>query len=485
VTEPTRRTRRTDDNRAHRVDVRRRVVAAVLGVVAIVLVVLALRGPGEPGAGATPPRLATPLWSVRRMPQAVVGIVGVQRLQAGIDQAVNGVNACFDVEAPSGRVAASAQDGPLIPASTQKLLTATAALDVLGAGFHYETKAVAPAAPRNGTVARLWLIGSGDPGISTPEGAARLAASPLTKGDQTSSLAILADEIAAAGVRSIPGGVAGDDSRYDGSRYLSVWPDHYRTDREIGPLGALTVNDGFTGPDGSGAAAEDPAVNAAEQLTRLLQARGVTVGGAAHDQAPNDTATIATLRSPALTDILNGFLASSDNLTGELLPRELAAHSGKSATTADGLEVVKARLHALGLPVDQLTMVDGSGLSRDNRAPCSLLLATLDLARTPKFASIREGLSVAGERGTLATRFRGTPLQGKLVAKTGSLSGVSGLAGYVAVKLPVQFSLLLNGDFGESSGIARREQVAQVIAAYPDAPAADVLVPAPTAPHSP
>jgi D-alanyl-D-alanine carboxypeptidase/D-alanyl-D-alanine-endopeptidase (penicillin-binding protein 4) len=485
VTQPTRRDRRTDAGRDHRVDVRRRIVAAVLGVVAIVLVVLALRGPGEPEAGASQPRLATPLWSVRRVPQSLVGIVGVQRLQSGIDQAVSGVSSCFDVDAPSGRVAASAQDGPLIPASTQKLLTATAALDVLGADFRYETKAVAPAAPRNGTVARMWLVGSGDPGISTPEGAARLAASPLTKGDQTSSLATLADEIVAAGVRSIPGGIAGDDSRYDGSRYLPVWPDHYRTDREIGPLGALTVNDGFTGPDGSGAAADDPAVNAAAELTRLLEARGVAVGAPAHDQAPKDTTTVATLRSPPLTDILNGFLASSDNLTGELLPRELAAHSGKPATTANGLEVIKARLQALGLPTEQLTMVDGSGLSRDNRAPCSLLLATLELARTPKFASIREGLSVAGERGTLATRFRGTPLQGKLVAKTGSLSGVSGLAGYMAVKTPIEFSLLLNGDFGESSGVARREQVAQVIASYPDAPTADVLVPAPVDPQTP
>ncbi len=310
-------------------DVRRRVVAGVLAVVAIVLVVFALRGPGDPEAGATSPRLATPLWSIRRTPQAVVGIVGVQRLQSGIDQAVSGSDACFDVEAPSGRVAASATDGPLIPASTQKLLTATASLDVLGPDFRYETKAVAPAAPRNGTVSRMWLVGSGDPGISTPEGAARLAASPLTKGDQTSSLATLADEIVAAGVHAIPGGIAGDDSRYEGTRYLPVWPDHYRTDREIGPLGALTVNDGFTGPDGSGAAADEPAVNAAQQLTRLLEARGVAVGAASHDKAPNDTTTVATLRSPKLTDILAGFLASSDNLTGELLPRELAAHSGK------------------------------------------------------------------------------------------------------------------------------------------------------------
>lgn len=461
---------------------RRRVVAVVVGIAAIVLIVLALRRPGSPDAGASTPRLATPLWSTRRVPQSIVAVVGVRRLQAGLDQTIGDLDACFDVRAPSGRVAASAEGRALIPASTQKLFTATAALDVLGAEFRYETKAVAPSAPKNGSIGRLWLVGSGDPGITTPEASARLAAEPLTKGDQTTPLASLADAIVAAGVRSIPGGIDGDDSRYEGTRYLSVWPDRYRTNREIGPLGALTVNDGFTGPDGSGAAADEPALNAAEQLARLLTARGVAVGPAGRDRAPADATTIATLRSPALPDILDGFLASSDNLTGELLPRELAAHAGKPGTTANGITLITDTLRELGLPTDQLVMVDGSGLSRDNRAPCSLLLATLGLTGTPKFASIRSGLAVAGERGTLATRFRGTPLQGKLVAKTGSLTGVTGLAGFLDVKVPIQFSLLINGSFSESAGIGRREEMATVIAQYPDAPAPDALVPAPAPP---
>jgi D-alanyl-D-alanine carboxypeptidase/D-alanyl-D-alanine-endopeptidase (penicillin-binding protein 4) len=93
-------------------------------------------------------------------------------------------------------------------------------------------------------------------------------------------------------------------------------------------------------------------------------------------------------------------------------------------------------------------------------------------------------MSVAGEHGTLANRLRGTPLQGKLVAKTGSLNGVSGLAGFVDVKVPLEFSLLLNGTFAEGTGIAKREQMAQVIAQYPNAPTADALVPAPVAPES-
>ncbi|MGZ6965745.1 MAG: D-alanyl-D-alanine carboxypeptidase/D-alanyl-D-alanine endopeptidase [Acidimicrobiia bacterium] len=479
---PGTRARATALARNHRARTRRRVLAAFLGVVALLLVFFALQGPGSPASAARSRRLSTPLWSARRVPGAIVDDVGGQRLQASLDQSVAGLDACFVVSDATGEVAASAADAARIPASTQKLLTATAALDVLGPDFRYETKAVASAAPRNGSIPRLWLVGSGDPGVTTPEGAARLAAQPLTKGDQTTDLAVLADAVVKAGVRAIPGGVEGDDSHYDATRYLAVWPDRYRTEREIGPLGALTVNDGFQGPDGSGAPAPEPAVNAATQLARLLTARGVTVGPASRGVAPRDPATIASVKSPPLSDVLAGFLASSDNLTGELLVRELATASGKQGTTANGLAVIAAKLKALGLPTGHLVMVDGSGLSRDNRAPCSLLLATLELTRSPRFASVRNGLSVAGERGTLATRLRGTPLEGKLVAKTGSLSGVSGLAGFVDVKLPIEFSLLLNGGFSESTGVARREEMAQAIARYPDSPAPDALVPGPAAP---
>ncbi len=472
-----RRTHRS--TREERARARRRVVAIVLGFVAIVLVVFALRGPSAATASDRGPALATPLWSARRIPQTIVYDVGTQQLQAGLDQSVQGLDACFVVAAPSGLVASHQADAPHIPASTQKLFTATAALEDLGPEFHYETKAVAPATPKNGAVQHLWLVGAGDPGITTAEAAARLAAAPLTKGDKVTSLETLADAIVHAGVRSIPGGIDGDDSHYDTTRYLSVWPASYRADREIGPLGALTVNDGFTGPDGSGPAADSPAVNAATQLARLLEARGVDVGPVGQGTAPKDATTVATLESPPLTDIIAGFLASSDNLTGELLTRELATHAGKEGTTASGLAEIRSTLTKLGLPTAGLHMVDGSGLSRDNRAPCSLELATLELMSKPRFAWIRKGMSVAGEHGTLATRLRGTPLQGKLVAKTGSLNGVSGLAGFVDVKVPLEFSLLLNGAFAESTGVGKREQMAQVIAQYPNAPTADALVPAP------
>jgi D-alanyl-D-alanine carboxypeptidase/D-alanyl-D-alanine-endopeptidase (penicillin-binding protein 4) len=465
-----------------RPDAVRRGLVAVLLVVATAAVVLARRGPDGEHARAAGSRLATPLWSARRVPQAVVDGVGQQRLQGALAAQAAGTDACFAVSGADGAVAGAATDRPLVPASTQKLLTATAALARLGPDFRYETRAVAAHPVDGGTVERLYLVGSGDPIITTPEAAAALARDPLTAGDATTPLADLADQLVAAGVRRIPGGVTGDDRRYDDTRYLPQWPASYRADAEIGPIGALTVNDGFTGVAGEGAAAGDPALNAADQLARLLAARGVEVGPSGHGRAPEDATTIATLRSPPLPEVLTELLASSDNLTAEMLAREVAVAAGRPGTTPDGTRTIVDTLTHLGLPTAGTVMTDGSGLAREDRTTCALLLAVLGRAADPKFATLHDGLAVAGQRGTLATRLAGSSLAGTLRAKTGSLSGVTGLAGFVDVDRALRFALLANGSFGESGGVALRERMAQTIAGYPDAPPPEVLVPMPLAP---
>jgi D-alanyl-D-alanine carboxypeptidase/D-alanyl-D-alanine-endopeptidase (penicillin-binding protein 4) len=411
--------------------------------------------------------------------------VALGRLNGELSARAAGTDACYVVVGREGTLAAAAPDAPLVPASTLKVLTAAAALDAMGTGFRYETRVVASGGPANGTVDRLWLIGAGDPVISTPERIARIEADPETRGSATSSLAALADDIVRAGVRTITGGITGVDARYDTTRFLAQWPASYRSGREIGPVGALTVNDGFGGPDGNGAET-DPALNAADQLGRLLTERGVAVGPPGHaDDVPDGAAPIATLRSPPLEQILTAFLASSDNLTGEMLVRELAARADRSATTANGTDVTVDRLRGLGIPTDGLEMEDGSGLARGNRVTCNQLLAVLNLSRDPKFATLRNGLAIAGFRGTLAERLGDSALATRLWAKTGSLSGVTGLAGFVDVKQPLTFSLLLNGRFGESAGVNLREQMAETIGRYPDIGAPDQVIPAPAPPTTP
>src|SRR2546421_12302319 len=153
------------------------------------------------------------------------------------------------------------------------------ALAVLGPDFRYETKLVSDAPPHDGTVGPLWLVGSGDPTLATPEYAAWLKRKPRYELRQATPLAALADGLASAGVHTVTGGIAGDDSRYDRARTVATWKPLYVAENEVGPLGALLVNDGFTRYEPPEERAPDPALHAAAELTRLAAGPGIAVAG--------------------------------------------------------------------------------------------------------------------------------------------------------------------------------------------------------------
>lgn len=461
-------------------DGRRRVLVVVLALASAVCLGVGLHAPSTAKAAGHRRSLATPVWSARRVPQPIVDLVSATRLQTQLDAQLAGTEACVMVNGSAGTVASRSPAQPLAPASTVKLLTATAALATLGADFKYETSAVAAAPPAGGTVDRLWLVGAGDPGLATPDYDAFLQSQPETRGDAITSMAALADAIVAHGVKHVTGGVQGSDARYEPLRYLPGWKPNYRTDGEVGPLGALTVNAGLTEFQGKKTPADDPAVYAAAELSRLLIERGVAVDGfPGHSDPPPNATKIASVTSPPLADIIGAMLRSSQNLTAELLVREIGARASNQGTTTAGTQAIAAKLAALGLPTEGLVMLDGSGLARDDRATCALLLGALQLGARPGFAALWTGLPVAGESGTLAPSFVGTPLQGKLRAKTGSLDGVTGLVGLLDLKTHLAFSLLANGPFPEAAGIGLRQVVALTISGYPDGPPAPTLVPVP------
>ncbi len=461
----------------------RRVVAGLLVLAAVVALVVAFSG-GDSNARAGAPTGAatTPLWSVRRVPEPVADAVGAQHLQAALDTAAPGDGTCFVVDSGTHMIAAHDADTPLIGASTQKLLVAAAALSTLGPDFAYQTKVVAPAAPADGTVDRVWLVGAGDPVLTTGDYAAFLQSQGKTRGDVTTSLEALADAVVARGVRHIPGGIAGDDSRYDAVRYLPTWKDTYRTEGEIGPLGALTVNDGYaTWSSSHKEPVSDPARNASTALADLLRARGVDVGdGSTGDgTAPAGAVEVAQVTSPNLRSIVASMLSSSDNLTAELLTKELGVHTAQVGSTAAGVAATTAELRELGVPVATGSLKDGSGLDRGNRVTCNELVATLVLADRPELATLVDGLPVAGQTGTLYDQFLGSPLVGHFHGKTGSLDGVSGLTGVVDLGRRLRFAFLDNGDFSETEGAATRVHIGEIVGTFPDAPPVDALVPAP------
>lgn len=464
-----------------------RLVAAILGLAGVACLVLGLRGSGAgTGTGtesATPEDRsaeATALWSPRRVPGPFVDAVGVAQLQARLAEIAAGTESCYRVEIDRLGVVADNAGAPVIPASTEKLMTAAGALDTLGPDLTFVTEAVASETPNGGTIDRLWLVGGGDPVLSTPSWIRTLADRPVYARLTASltPLATLADDIVAAGVREIPGGVVGDGTRYATPAYLSSWPESYRA--EIGPLGALVVDDGFDPATGS--PVSDPALAAADALGQLLVERGVTVGSATTGPAPSGAAVVATVRSAPLDALLTTMLSASDNGTAELLALAVDVAAGGSGTTEGGIAEILRRLAALGVDTTGVSLADASGLSRENRATCLALLQTLQLGARPELRTVVDGAAIAAERGTLRGRFVDTALAGRLYGKTGSLNGVAGLIALVdpsgGAGSP-RFASVFNGSFGDGTGIGLTTAVAEAAAAFPQSPSPSELVPAP------
>jgi D-alanyl-D-alanine carboxypeptidase/D-alanyl-D-alanine-endopeptidase (penicillin-binding protein 4) len=233
--------------------------------------------------------------------------------------------------------------------------------------------------------------------------------------------------------------------------------------------------------------ATDPALDTVQQLAALLAARGVQIsqGVRAETSTPAGTYEIARVESPPLAAIVEQMLTISNNETAELLTRELGVARGGAGTTAAGTRAVRAVLAPLGVPVAGVDLHDGSGLAPDDRVTCDALLRVIDLADRRPFGAIDRGLAIAGRTGTLASRFAGTPLEGRLRATTGHISGVVGLVGVIdggPQRVDPRFAFVANGTFSTDGGAILQDEIATAIGAYPDAPTPSALVPAPRGP---
>ena len=455
---------------------------AVLSVASASAAVLpALRNPARV-AGTTAP--ATPVFSVRRLAGPLTRAVAGDRLRVDLDAVLGQPlfadarsDTCLAVRDPAGgTIYDRLSTQQLIPASTMKLLTGTVALAKLGADTRYITPVRAAGPPLDEAVGDLWLVGSGDPLLATADVAA--ISGWMDTPRPATPLEVLADRIVGAGVRRV-GRVLGDESRYDTQRYLPSWEPNYATDPDVGPQSALTVNGGYAQWRPVRIPASAPATNAATVLAGLLRARGVSVGGVGEGRAPEASVAVAQIESPPMSEVVGEMLRDSDNLAAELLVKELGVRFAGAGTTAAGLGVLKATAGGMGLAVDGLPSVDGSGLDRGDRLTCALLEDVL--SRSGDRGTLAQGMSVAGQSGTLLRRFTNTPAAGRVRAKTGSLEGVAGLAGWVAGGdgRPLEFSLIANGLPSESTGNALEDRIVTALASYPKAPSPDDVAPAP------
>ena len=426
-------------------------------------------------AASLPPVLDTPLLSVRRAPTPLADTRRTDLLQASVQQLVAGVDAtsCLAVGLDDRPLVATNDTLPVIPASNLKVVTATAAVEILGAGTVFTTRVVGPA-PVDGVVdGDIYLVGGGDPVLSE-QWYTEITESHKRPPLHPTSIEGLADALKSAGVTSITGRVLGDGTRYDDERHPPGWSDSIRASVDGVPVGALVVNDSVSQ---SGGIANDPAASAAKVFRRLLRDRGISIGGdSGTGQAPTDAGVLATATSAPLSQLVNEMLATSDNLTAEMLVKEMGIATAQQGTRSAGLAAMASKMAEWGVTAEQFVFTDGSGLSRDNRLTCGALLSVLQ--RGSATDVVGSGLAKAGDDGsTLDGRFEQDGLKGVLQAKTGSLTGVKALCGYFPMASgEVEFVLILNGD--SAAGFAGPwDLLGQALLAVAAAPSADSLSP--------
>ncbi len=267
------------------------------------------------------PALSTGLLSFRRSAGEMSRRLNVGAFETALQPLLAAIDgrSCAVVSLDGRLVGAANPDTVVIPASSQKILVAAVALEVLGETFRYTTNLVGPA-PESGVVnGDVFLVGGGDPLLSgewySTSGLDRFQAFNTTSLDQ------LARDLAAAGVSQIQGSVRGDGSRYDDEFFAPGWGGGV-AGLEAGPYDALLVNDSrVLGDDQRGS---DPAEAGAREFVRILSEQGISVsGGSGVGVAPANLSNLASVESQPLPAVIAEMLTNSDNNTAELMVKEI------------------------------------------------------------------------------------------------------------------------------------------------------------------
>jgi D-alanyl-D-alanine carboxypeptidase/D-alanyl-D-alanine-endopeptidase (penicillin-binding protein 4) len=342
----------------------------------------------------------------------------------------------------------------LAPASTVKILTAVAALEVLGPSAALTTAARwSPTSPTSGVVT---LVAGGDTTLS-PDAA--LPGEVMGRSGMGELARATAVELRRRGVESVE--VRLDDTIFAGPALLPDWQWSLGTTWGA-PTTPLAVLDGRAGADADATTyLADPALAAAERFFGLLAAAGrdtslalptFQVTGAVTRAAggPADEA-LASVESAPIQELVAHMLRASDNTLAEALGRMTAVALGLPGSFEGCAAAVGRALAELSLPTGGLRLEDCSGLSHGSAVSASTLVAALALSAGPdagELGAVARSLPAGALQGTLAHRFNETPAAGNLRAKTGTLTGVTALAGLVqtAGGRELVFAILANPD---------------------------------------
>ena len=359
-----------------------------------------------------------------------------------------GSSGAYVVDLESGATLYSrAADVARTPASVNKLYTTSAALLRWGETTQLTTEVLGSAELNDNGVLKgnVYLRGGGDPEFSLAE----------VRG--------LARVLAGSGLTKVTGRIVGDESRFDP---LRGGPDsNFATSFWVGPLSALSFNKGRM-LGSSSRFQRDPARYAADQFRLELRRAGVKVRGKATVGAtPSGAVTLGEWASARMTVLVRHTNRPSDNYMAETLLKGLGADFGSGGTTAAGAAVARRQAATFGA---RPQIVDGSGLSHQNKtSPRDVVRLLQGLHESEVARPMRISLAVAGKSGTLSGRMRKTSARGRCRGKTGTLTGVSNLAGYCNSRAGgrVAFAFLMTG-VSLSTAHRLQDRMASILARY-------------------
>lgn len=320
----------------------------------------------------------------------------------------------------------------LRPASTMKVITAITAIDRLGGSYQFKTELKYKGKVDNGTLhGDVYCVGGFDPRFNNDD------------------MRAFVTSLKSMGVDTIRGTLYADLSMKDRDTLGEGWC----WDDDNPTLTPLLVGrkDVFM-----------------DRFKQLLQEGGIVVDAfVATGEAPYDAFNVCT-RFHTMDQILMRMLKESDNLYAESMFYQVAKSTGrKPASASDARSVVKQLIRKVGLQPERYKIADGSGLSLYNYVSAELEVRLLRYASQNGniYLHLYPALPIAGEDGTLRSRMRGSFTNGNVHAKTGTVMGISSLAGYCTASNghKLCFSIINQGVMHGKNGRAFQDKVCTIL----------------------
>lgn len=315
---------------------------------------------------------------------------------------------------------------PMTPASLTKLFTTSTALAVMGKDHLLSTKLFSDDANLSDKVinGNLYIKGYGN--------------STFTDYDLQEMVNTLSNK----GIKKVTGNIIGDDTFLDNIYTREDWIEGEGSNIKLPPISALVLDRNKTTIRKKirrryryiTEMAKDPAIFSAERLLKKLRENLIEVVGAVQKGSTPDKAIIIAQQSVTLSDLISVINKNSDNFLAECLFKVLGAEeTGKQGNSFYSQQSIQKFIKENNIYSTGTEIVDGSGISRSDKTTALAINGVLEKMYFDlnHFESFYNSLSIAGVDGTLRGRLIGTPAEENFRGKTGTLNGVSGLAGYL------------------------------------------------------